>query len=153
MLDGLTSVEFCQLKQKELLYYFGLYYSKEELYDFFYSILSTDIAFSRLIYKNLEKIHNIEEFATLMNYSISGFKKRFHKVFGMPAYRWLSHERANKIFHAITCSRETFTQISYDFGFSSPSHLNNFCKKMFGATPGEIRAQKEVVPVDKNTNS
>jgi AraC-like DNA-binding protein len=142
MNEGINKREFLQMKQKELLYYFGLLYTREELYYFFNPILNKDIAFARLIYKNFDKAQSLEDFSKIMNYSISGFKKRFMRVFGMPAYQWLCNEKAKRIFHAITCSRETFTQLSYEFGFSSPAHFNNFCKKKFNATPGEIRDKK-----------
>lgn len=141
MQSGISNDEFLQMKQKELLYYFGLLYTREELYYFFSPILNRDIAFSRLIYKHFDQVHKLEDFAKIMNYSISGFKKRFMRVFGIPAYQWLCNEKAKRIYHAITCSRETFTQLAFEFGFSSPAHFNNFCKKKFNATPGEIREQ------------
>ncbi|MDR3286645.1 MAG: helix-turn-helix domain-containing protein [Prevotellaceae bacterium] len=140
--DEIKSTEFFQMKQRELLYYFGKCYSKEDLYSFFHPVLTNDIAFSRMIYGIYEKVHTVTDMAKEMNYSLSGFKKRFERVFGMSAYKWLCQEKAKRVFHAITCSRETFTQISYDFGFSSPAHMNNFCRKMFGDTPGNIRAKK-----------
>ena len=143
--EGINRKEFFRMKQKELLYYFGSLYTRKELYYFFSPILSNDIAFARLIYKNIDNAQNLEDFAKIMNYSISGFKKRFSKVFGMPAYTWICNEKGKRIFHAITCSRKTFTQLSYEFGFSSPAHFNNFCKKQFNATPGQVRGQNTIV--------
>lgn len=32
-----------------------------------------------------------------------------------------------------------FREIAMDFGFSSPAHLTCYCKKLFGATPTELR--------------
>ncbi|MDR2292677.1 MAG: helix-turn-helix domain-containing protein [Prevotellaceae bacterium] len=140
--SGIKSTEFFQMKQRELLYYFGKCYNKEELYHFFKPILTSDIAFSKTVYKICEKASSVTAMSKEMNYSLSGFKKRFKRVFGLSAYKWLCQEKSKKLFHEITCSRQTFTQLSYDFGFSSPAHMNNFCRKMFGDTPGNLRAKK-----------
>ncbi|MDR2125517.1 MAG: AraC family transcriptional regulator [Prevotellaceae bacterium] len=140
--SGLNDPEFFQMKQRELLYYFGHFYTSDELYLFFKPILTKDIAFSRKFYQINETCHNISDMAENMGYSLSGFKKHFKLIFGVPAYQWLCMEKAKKLFHEITCSRVTFTQISKDFKFSSPAHLNNFCLKMLGDTPGNIRAKK-----------
>jgi AraC-like DNA-binding protein len=140
--NGINSVEFFQMKQKELLYYFGEFYNREELYVFFRPILTSDIAFSKMVYRICEKMHSVTDIAREMNYSLSGFKKRFHRVFGISAYKWLCEEKSKRLFHEITCSRQTFTQLSYDFGFSSPAHMNNFCRKMFGDTPGALRSRQ-----------
>ncbi|MDR2125249.1 MAG: helix-turn-helix domain-containing protein [Prevotellaceae bacterium] len=140
--NGINSPDFFQMKQRELLYYFGKCYTKEELYHFFKPILTSDIAFSKAVYKICERVNSVTAMAKEMNYSLSGFKKRFKRVFGLSAYKWLCQEKSKKLFHEITCSRQTFTQLSYDFGFSSPAHMNNFCRKMFGDTPGNLRAKK-----------
>jgi AraC-like DNA-binding protein len=140
--NGIKSEEFFQMKQKELLYYFGEFYNREELYCFFKPILTSDIAFSRMVYRICETVHSVTGIAKEMNYSLSGFKKRFNRVFGISAYKWLCEEKSKRLFHEITCSRQTFTQLSYDFGFSSPAHMNNFCRKMFGDTPGNLRAKQ-----------
>jgi AraC-like DNA-binding protein len=142
--NGMKNSEFFQLKQKELLYYFGECYSKEDLYSFFNPILTSDIAFSKNVYKICETVRTVTGMAKEMNYSLPGFKKRFKRVFGMSAYKWLCLEKSKKLFHEITCSRQTFTQLSYDFGFSSPAHMNNFCRKMFGDTPGNLRTRKKL---------
>ncbi|MDR1198479.1 MAG: helix-turn-helix domain-containing protein [Prevotellaceae bacterium] len=140
--NGINSAEFFQMKQKELLYYFGEFYSKDELYVFFSPILTGDIAFSKMVYRICENVHTVTGIAKEMNYSLSGFKKRFHRIFGISAYKWLCDEKSKRLFHEITCSRQTFTQLSYDFGFSSPAHMNNFCRRMFGDTPGALRARQ-----------
>ncbi|MDR1553347.1 MAG: helix-turn-helix domain-containing protein [Prevotellaceae bacterium] len=144
LLKGMKDVDFMQMKQKELLYYFGEFYGKEELYRFFKPILTRDVAFSRLIYSLFENgnINSIKDLVKATDYSLHGFKKRFRAVFGMPAYKWLCQEKSKRLFHEITCTRKTFTKLSHEFGFSSPAHMNNFCRKMFGDTPGSIRAKK-----------
>lgn len=142
--DGLKCSYFFEIKLKEVFFLLRAYYTKEELLSFFFPILSNDISFSDQVYMNQDKAKSINELAALLNYSLSGFKKRFKKVFGISAYQWMNKERAKKIYHEINCSRKTFTEIGFEFGFSSPSHFNNFCKKTFGISPGKIRKGSEV---------
>lgn len=141
--DGLRCGYYHELKQKELFHLLNVYYPQEELVEFFLPMLSNDIIFSKLVYENLYKGLNISELASAMNYSLSGFKKRFKRVFGVSAQQWVNQERARKIYHEINCSRKTFTELAFEYEFSSPSHFNDFCKKNFGKTPGNIRKEKK----------
>ncbi|MDR2065354.1 MAG: hypothetical protein LBP85_06575 [Prevotellaceae bacterium] len=140
--EGLTDAEFFQIKQKELFCYFKEFYSRKELDQFFKPIITKDIAFSKTIYEISEKSLTIREMAKEMNYRLPVFKKKFKKVFGIPLYKWLCQRKSEKLLHEITCSRKTFTQLSRDFKFSSPAHLCNFCSKIFGDTPKNLRTKK-----------
>ncbi|MDR1348884.1 MAG: helix-turn-helix transcriptional regulator [Prevotellaceae bacterium] len=137
--DGLKCAYLHELKQKELLYYMRAYYPKKDLFAFFAPILSEDIVFSELIYKNLDKVKTISELADIVNYSVSGFKKRFVKVFGASPYHWILKQKAKKIYYEINCSQKSFKEISMEFDFSSSAHFDKFCKKEFGMSPGTIR--------------
>ncbi|MDR2652990.1 MAG: helix-turn-helix transcriptional regulator [Prevotellaceae bacterium] len=139
MSDGLKCAYLHELKQKELLYYMRAYYPKKDLFSFFVPILSDDIVFSEMIYKNLDRVKTITELANIVNYSVSGFKKRFVKVFGESPYHWILKEKAKKIYYEINCSQKSFKEISIEFDFSSSAHFDKFCKKEFGMSPGVIR--------------
>lgn len=140
--DKLTCSYLYQLKIKELFFIFRSYYDPKDLYAFFYMYLTNNNSFSDYIYKNYKKVKTVEEFAKLSNYSLSGFQKRFKKVFGMPVYQWMKEQRSRNILHEINNTKKSFKEISDDFGFYSPSHFNDFCKMQFGSTPGDIRKKK-----------
>ncbi len=137
--EGLKCFYLFELKQKELLFLLRAYFLKEELFNFFNPVLSPDIQFSNKVYEYCEKVKTSKELAECMNYSLSGFEKRFKRVFGMPAYKWLKTKKARNIYHEITCTKKTFSEIGFEYGFSSSSYFNDFCKTNFGKTPGEIR--------------
>ncbi|MDR0667669.1 MAG: AraC family transcriptional regulator [Prevotellaceae bacterium] len=141
--DGLKCLYFQELKQREFLFYLRAYYPKEELLAFFYPILNSDIRFSELVYKHIDKVKKLDDLASITNYSLSGFKKRFMKVFGMPAYQWMSQEKAKRIYHDINCTKKTFKELSVAYEFSSSAHFNSFCKKAFGVSPSKIRHQNQ----------
>ena len=140
--DGLMCRYFLQLKIKELFYLLRAYHTKEDLLHFFHPILSNDMSFSDFVLRNHKKVKTVNELAELANYSLSGFQKRFKKVFKTSAYSWMKEEKLKNIFHDITNSIKTFKEISSEYSFSSPSHFNDFCKANFGHTPGELRKNK-----------
>jgi AraC-like DNA-binding protein len=141
MQDGLREHCYFQIKQEELFVLLRYYYTIEELSIFFKPILSKDIKFSNMIYKNYDQDSSIESLAKALNYSVSGFKKRFKKVFGMSISQWMDMEKAKKVYNDIMNGRNTFKEISNEYGFSSPSHFNKFCKKFFGASPTGMRKE------------
>ncbi|MDU1890434.1 MAG: AraC family transcriptional regulator [Dysgonomonas sp.] len=137
--DGLKCIFFFELKTKEFYFILRAYYTKEELLEFFYPLLNNNLSFSDFVLKNHNKARTVQELAKLSHYSLSGFQKRFKKVFGMSAYHWMKEERSKSIYHQINSTDKSFKEICDEYGFSSPSHFNDFCKTHFGATPGRIR--------------
>jgi AraC-like DNA-binding protein len=141
--DGLKCSYFFEIKQKELLYYLRAYYPKEDLIDFFAPILNDDVSFSELVFQNYKLVGNINELAPMANYSVSGFKKRFLKVFGMAPQHWLNEIRKKEIYFQINCTRKSFKEIALEYNFSSPAHFNSFCRKGFGMSPSVLRKNTE----------
>ena len=140
--DGLKCTYYFELKVKEFYFMLRAYYTKKDLQKFFYPILSLDISFSDFIIKNHYKAKTVQELANLTHYSLSGFQKRFKKVFGVSAYNWMKNIRSKSIYHQINSTGKSFKEISDEYGFSSPSHFNDFCKTNFGTTPGRIRNKR-----------
>ncbi len=137
--DGLKCPHMFEIKRKELLLLLKTYYSKKDLSDFFNPILNADTQFAIKVYNNYENVKTSEELAGIMNYSLSGFKKRFKRVFGIPIYEWLKMRKIRSIYHEICCTQKTFSEIAFEYGFSSASHFNDFCKVNLENTPGKIR--------------
>ncbi|MCC8095681.1 MAG: helix-turn-helix domain-containing protein [Tannerellaceae bacterium] len=138
--DDIRCIYFFEIKVKELFFLLRNYYTKEELKQFFSPLLSHDFFFSDFVLKNHHKVKNVKEFAELANYSISGFEKRFKRVFNISAYKWMKEQKAKTILHEIHHTRKTFKEIGWDYGFSSPAQFSDFCKSNFGP-PGQIREE------------
>jgi len=137
--DGLKCSFFYEIKIRELLYLVRVYYDKREVSEFFSPIFCNDLIFSGKVYDNIDKVKSIKELAKIINYSASGFEKRFKRVFNTSPYVWLLEQKSKKIYHEINSTKKTFSELAYEFGFSSPAHFSNFCKKYFGNTPGNLR--------------
>lgn len=138
--SGLLCHSFFTCKIKELFFLFRAYYEKEELARFFAPAHTPDAEFSYSVIRSTHKYKTMKDMASAMNYTVSGFEKRFKRVFGVSGYRWMKEQKTRAILRAIAQGDETFKEISEKFGFSTPSHFNDFCKQNLGKTPGEIRS-------------
>lgn len=131
------------LKTRELFYLMSVSYSLDQRSLFFQALASKDKAFSDFIYKNYRQVESIRELAALYCLSLSGFEKRFRKVFGVSALHWIALRRAADIYQEISGNQKSIKQISSDYGFSSVSHFHKFCKAKLGLSPGHMRRQAQ----------
>lgn len=137
--SGLKCYHFLELKIKELFFLLRGYYSKTELAMFFYPVLGKDLNFSEYVLNNHHKVKTVQELASLSCYSLSAFNKRFKSAFGVSPYRWMKMQKAKRIYHEISGTQKTFSDISESYAFSSLSQFSDFCKANFGFPPGKIR--------------
>ena len=142
LFEGLKCTHYIEAKIKEIFYMFRAFYTKQELASFFSEALNKDSNFAEKVHANYMKFNNVADFAKLLNYTSSGFEKRFFRTFGTSVYQWMIEQKSKRIFHEINTGNKKIKQISEEFNFSSPSAFNDFCKKHLNATPGEIRKNR-----------
>lgn len=139
---GIRINDIYENKVKELFFLLRLSYTGCELEKLFLPIYAfiKDKSFMDYIEANHHKYTTVSEFAQALNYSYSGFTKKFRQVFGEPAYQWMKKKKAQEVYSEISQSRETsLKEISFKFGFPSLPGFYKFCRTNFGRTPGEIR--------------
>jgi AraC-like DNA-binding protein len=137
--EGIKSMRFFDLKIQEFLVLVQAYYDKRQLINFYTPIYSRDFIFSNHVFKNFSKVKTVKELAKTFDYSLSGFEKKFKKVFRTSPYQWMQDQRAKKIYYEVSYGPKTFTRLAGEYGFSSPAHFNDFCKHYYGYTPGSLR--------------
>lgn len=137
--DGLKCAHYFKTKITELFFLLRAYYKKEELARFFSPLMGSDAQFMILIYNNYKQSGSVKELAEISNYSLSGFKKRFNKVFGVPPSEWLSNQKATRVFQDLNRSELNIKGIADKHGFSSLSAFSAFCQQKFGMPPGRIK--------------
>jgi AraC-like DNA-binding protein len=142
--DNINSYYFFDLKRQELLILLFIYYSKAELAQFLYCVVSENIRFKEFIIKNYRNVKNVQELAALANYSTSGFIKRFQKCFKDSPYGWMQKQRARQILIDIKQGVKSLQEIAVEYRFSSYQHFSKFCKKQFGFPPTEIISYKKI---------
>lgn len=140
--DGIRCHTFFKTKIKELLLLLRSYYTKEELCDFFASVLSGDTAFSEYIRLRWQNYRTVTEVANSMHLSHKQFYNRFVAIFGKKPQQWMNEGRARIIQKEITSTRKQFKLIAAENGFASDTHFTRFCKKELGKTPTEVRYGK-----------
>lgn len=141
--DGMECADFFDLKINELLLLLVAYYKEGDLLKFFAPLIHADLEFSNMVLNNYRKAKTVRELAGLVNYSASGFEKRFKKVFNVSAGYWLKQKKSSELYYEISTGNVPFKTLSSQHGFSSLSNFNNYCRLHFGKTPGEIRKQNK----------
>lgn len=137
--DGLVCRQFLQLKLTELFYLFKAYYPQETLAEFFLPLITKDAKFANFIYDNWDKVKTLNELASMYNLSLSGFTKKFKKVFGTAPYKWIMDKKGELIYNDLRSAEKSIKQMSVEYNFCSVQHFCDYCKKKFGMSPGKIR--------------
>lgn len=137
--DKTHDADLWKLKHKELIWIFTRYYTAEELRMFFHPTTDEQVPFRNLVLTHYRKSNNTEELAKLCGYGVHTFRRLFKKEFDVPVYQWLIKKRAENIQYRLLQPFVPLTDIIDEFNFSSPQHLNSFCKKYLGDTPGNLR--------------
>lgn len=141
MSDGLKCSHYFKTKINELFFLLRAYFEKRQLAGFFSPMLSNDAQFMLLMYESYAQADTVKELANISHYSISGFKKQFNRVFGMPPSEWVSNQKAAHIFRDLNVSNAPIKDLVDKYNFASPSSFSKFCQSKFGMPPGQIRSK------------
>lgn len=137
--DGLCCESFLKMKISEMFYILRAYYPKQLIAEFFLPLITKDVKFANFIYDNWDKVKTLDELASMYNLSLSGFTKKFKKVFGVAPYKWIMNKKGELIYNELRSSDKSIKQIGIDYNFCSVQHFCDYCKKKFGMPPGRIR--------------
>lgn len=138
--DGLSCAHYHELKREEFFLLVRAYYSKEELAALFRPLLGIDHDFRRQVLEVCAKgCCDIAAMAGQLNMSTATFQRKFKQTFHETAGQWLLNRKAERIIRQLKTTSLTFDQICFENGFSSPAYFSNFCKRVFGKTPTQLR--------------
>lgn len=138
--ESFFNSRFCSIKTEELFLLLKGYYNNNELSHFFGPLPVSNTQFAHFVYMNYNKVKTVKELALKANLSLSSFDKEFRKVFNIPPYKWIKHKKTEHIYNEIYYGKKPLKIISEEYGFSSTSQMNDYCKKELGMTPGKIRS-------------
>lgn len=124
-----------EIKTEELFFNLHWFYTKEDLAKLLFPIIKNTGSFRRFVIDNCDKVNNVSELIKQSNISKSVFYTKFKKEFGIPAKKWMLNRLKDKILYRIADPEITPKDLMREFNFSSPEHLNSFCKKQFGMSP------------------
>jgi len=143
--DGLKCLYYFKAKITEFLILLRAYYSEDQLYCFFNSVLTSDTIFAESVRSKHLQYSTVNEFADAMNMTPQHFSRRFYNVFGEAPYGWMQREKAKLIYGEICRSKKPMKKIAEEYGFNVQPNFNRFCKMAFGMNPGEIRKKRKLV--------
>lgn len=83
---------------------------------------------------------SIEQFAHYAGRSLSGFKRDFKDIFGMPPHRWILQKRLDAAYSLLAEGGCGLEDVCLRTGFKNSSHFATVFKKRFGITPTEAKS-------------
>jgi AraC-like DNA-binding protein len=101
-----------------------------------------DFEIRKAVETNITNQINLEELAFLCNMSISTFKRRFIKMYGMPPNKWILQKRMETAKHLLVHNNEKPSEVYFKVGFENHSSFTQSFKKNFGITPKEFQQQQ-----------
>ena len=101
-----------------------------------------DLEIRKAVETNITNQINLEELAFLCNTSISTFKRRFIKMYGMAPNKWILQKRMETAKHLLVHHNEKPSDVYYKVGFENHSSFTQSFKKNFGITPKEFQQQQ-----------
>lgn len=82
--------------------------------------------------------HGVQKLADRYGLSVAQFRRIGRRAFGRSLKEQLRLLRAGRVLHRYADTGHTFTRLSSDFGFSSPSHFCSEIKSLLGRSPSSI---------------
>ena len=135
---GLSCIHFQHIKTEILFMELRGFYAKEDLADLFAPILGEDNDFKSKVMQSYSQVSTVKELIDLLNMSSTGFKRKFHDVFGVPAKQWLIQKKKEKLLRDIMMTNMTMAELAEKYNFTV-NYLTAFCKEHFGKSPTELR--------------
>lgn len=96
-------------------------------------------AFKELVDAHIEETESIEDLALITNTSRSTFKRKFKEIYGTTPAKYRIERNTEKVAQLLKVTDKSVSEIGYECGFSSPSHLTRSFKHRFGLTPSDYR--------------
>ena len=100
-----------------------------------------DIALKKVVEVNVMNNLTLEELAFLCNTSLSTFKRRFIKLYGISPNKWILQRRMEKAAHLLKNYRIRPSEVFYQVGYENHSSFSQSFKHIFGKTPKEYQTQ------------
>jgi len=82
---------------------------------------------------------SLEDYAKMLNLSLSSFKRHFVAVYKTSPGHWLQTQKLNHAYKLLLNTNKPITEISFESGFENSTHFSHLFKKRFGASPLHYR--------------
>jgi AraC family transcriptional regulator, exoenzyme S synthesis regulatory protein ExsA len=136
------------LKLEELLLYLAANYPAA-LYSFRPSRApdAGDRQLKVTVESNLDHTVTVEELAFLCNMSLSTFKRKFARIYGVPPNKWLLQKRMELAADLLLHQRAKPSEVYHKVGYENHSSFTQSFKQVYGVTPSDFQQGGGVVRV------
>jgi len=132
--------EFLALKLKELIFLLMQGESSFEVKQIMKSLFSErTFNFKEIIEAHILSPFSLESFAEFTNMSLSSFKRAFKKIYNDTPANYILNRKLEHVAKMLVVSEKSISEICYDSGFSTPSHLTKVFKTKFNLSPSKYR--------------
>ncbi len=126
------------LKLKELILLLNNTNQKNEIHHVLANLFNpTKVKFKEVIHANLLSDLSLEEFALILNMSVSTFKRTFKKEFNESPHQYIKNQKLKKAAELLRLPNDGISAVAYDCGFNSIAHFSKAFKERFGVSPRE----------------
>lgn len=128
------------VKWEELLLYLCYHFpEKMDQLKIRTNISVPEIEMKKLVESNIGNNVTLDELAFLCNLSLSTFKRKFLKLYGIAPSKWFLQKRMELATALLKTGGEKPSEIYFKVGYESHSSFTHSFKQVFGLTPTEYR--------------
>jgi len=139
------SEELLELKFRELLLNILASPENIELKSYMMQLSSTHYdPFQQVMEANCLYNLSLQDYARMLNLSLSSFRRHFMSVYKTRPGHWLQEQKLNHAYKLLVSTDKPITDISFESGFENSTHLSHLFKKRFGLSPLKYRKKNEV---------
>ncbi len=99
--------------------------------------------FQRVMEANCLFNLSLQDYAKMLNLSLSSFKRHFISVYRTTPGHWLQEQKLNHAHKLLISTDKPITDISFESGFENSTHFSHLFKKRFGLSPLKYRKETE----------
>ena len=90
---------------------------------------------------------SLEDYAKMLNLSLSSFKRHFFSVYKTSPGQWLQSQKLNNAYKLLLNTNKLITDISFESGFENSTHFSHLFKKRFGTSPLNYRKEESSLKI------
>lgn len=94
---------------------------------------------------HLDQDLSLSELSAVVGISGSHLKTLFRHSMGMPLHQYVLRQRVARAEYLIVHKRLPISQVALDVGFSQPSHLASWMRRLLGVTPKQLRMSESAL--------
>jgi AraC-like DNA-binding protein len=143
--DAKPSEDLLELKFRELLLNILDNPENIELKIYLLHLLSPQHeSFQQVMEANCLYNLSLQDYAKMLNLSLSSFKRHFSSVYKITPGHWLQEQKLNHAYKLLVSTDKAVTDISFESGFENSTHFIHLFKKRFGLSPLKYRKENIV---------